>query len=73
MKKNIEKSEAPDQQADDVGAGQRAYAEDRERHQGLGRAQLDRDEDGEQRQRERDQAQRLHRSPARSRMRSTRA
>ena len=53
-----------DQQADHVGPGQGADAEDRERHQRLGGAQLDRDEGGEQRDRERDQADRLGRAPA---------
>jgi hypothetical protein len=64
MKKNIEKSEAPNQDADYVGAGQGADAEDRERHKRFTRPQLDRDEGGEQDQGDGEQDKRFRRSPA---------
>ena len=65
MKKNIENSAIATSSADDVGAGERPLAEDRERDERRLRAQLDRDERGEQRERDGAEAERLAREPAR--------
>ena len=51
MKKNIENSDMPIEQAHDVGAAQRAQAEDRERHQRVAVRELDDDEGGQERER----------------------